>query len=151
MSPNSLRVRLDLDLKTGLKEKNEIVVGVLRLLKAAVQRLEIDRKTTLDEPDLIRLIQKEMNKRVDAMKQFSAGGREDLAKREADELNILKAYVPAPMDETALQAMVDAVMNELSAHSIKDMGAVVKTVLERAQGKADGGRVAAMVKSKLQS
>lgn len=144
-----LRKRLDDDLKQAMRAKDSVALETVRNVRSAMRNREIESGKDLDEAELQKLIRGLVKQREDSIAQYKEGGRSDLVERESAEKAILEAYLPAAPSAESTQAMVQAVVAELGATSIKDMGRVMKTVLERLGPAADGKLVSAAVKAKL--
>ena len=146
-----LRERLDADLKAAMKEKHELRLSVVRMLKSAVRYREVEgeKAITLDEAGVLQVVATEIKRRRDSVEQYRAGGREDLATKEEAEIAILQGYLPAQLTEAEIRAKVDEVVARLSAQGPKDMGAVMKALLPEVQGRAEGKLVSDLVKQRL--
>jgi len=146
-----LRERLDADLKAAMKEKDELKLSVVRMLKSAVRyrELEGEKAVTLDEAGILQVVATEIKRRRDSVEQYRAGGREDLARKEEAEIVILQGYLPAQLSRAELEAKVDEVVARLGAKGPKDMGAVMKALLQEVQGRAEGKAVSDLVKQRL--
>ena len=145
----SLLERLTDDMKTAMKAGDKDTLGVVRRAIAAMQNARIEKREDLDEQEEIKVIRSIAKQHKESIEQFRAAGREDLATKEESELEILSTYLPAEMDQAQLEALVDAAIAESGASSMKDMGSVIKIVMAKAQGQAEGGAVSALVKGKL--
>ncbi len=145
----SLQQRLTDDMKTAMKAGDKDTLGVVRRAIAAMQNARIEKREDLDEQEEIKVIRSIAKQHKESIEQFRAAGREDLATKEEAELEILSTYLPAEMDQAQLEALVDAAIAESGASSMKDMGGVIKIVMAKAQGQAEGGAVSALVKGKL--
>jgi uncharacterized protein YqeY len=145
----SLLERLTDDMKTAMKAGDKDTLGVVRRAIAAMQNARIEKREDLDEQEEIKVIRSIAKQHKESIEQFRAAGREDLATKEEAELEILSTYLPAEMDQAQLEALVDAAIAETGASSMKDMGSVIKIVMAKAQGQAEGGAVSALVKGKL--
>ncbi len=145
----SLQQRLTDDMKTAMKAGDKDTLGVVRRAIAAMQNARIEKREDLDEQEEIKVIRSIAKQHKESIEQFRAAGREDLATKEESELEILSTYLPAEMDQAQLEALVDAAIAESGASSMKDMGSVIKIVMAKAQGQAEGGAVSALVKGKL--
>ncbi len=145
----SLLERLTDDMKTAMKAGDKDTLGVVRRAIAAMQNARIEKREDLDEQEEIKVIRSIAKQHKESIEQFRAAGREDLASKEEAELEILSTYLPAEMDQAQLEALVDAAIAESGASSMKDMGGVIKIVMAKAQGQAEGGAVSALVKGKL--
>lgn len=142
----TLYEKLDQDCKAAMKEKDAVKVSVLRMVIAAVKMLEIQKniKAALDA-DVVQIVQKQIKQHKESIDQFQKGNRPDLADKEAAELKILEAYMPRQMGDEEIAAAVQAVITELGASTRADAGKVMKAVMERLRGKADGKTVNAIV------
>jgi len=147
----SLQQRLTDDMKTAMKAGDKDTLSVVRRAIAAMQNARIEKREDLDEQEEIKVIRSIAKQHKESIEQFRAAGREDLATKEEAELEILSTYLPAEMDQAQLEALVDAAIAESGASSMKDMGGVIKIVMAKAQGQAEGGAVSALVKGKLAS
>ena len=145
----SLLERLTDDMKTAMKAGDRDTLGVVRRAIAAMQNARIEKREDLDEQEEIKVIRSIAKQHRESIEQFRAAGREDLATKEEAELEILSTYLPAEMDQAQLEALVDAAIAETGASSMKDIGSVIKIVMAKAQGQAEGGAVSALVKGKL--
>ena len=145
----SLQQRLTDDMKTAMKAGDKDTLGVVRRAIAAMQNARIEKREDLDEQEEIKVIRSIAKQHKESIEQFRAAGREDLATKAEAELEILSTYLPAEMDQAQLEALVDAAIAETGASSMKDMGGVIKIVMAKAQGQAEGGAVSALVKGKL--
>lgn len=146
-----LRERLDADLKAAMKEKDELKLSVVRMLKSAVKYREVEgeKAVTLDEAGILQVVATEIKRRRDSVEQYRAGKREDLARKEEAEIAILQGYLPAQLSEAELRAKVDEVVARVGAKGPKDMGAVMKALLPEVQGRAEGKAVSDLVKQRL--
>ena len=145
----SLEQRLTDDMKAAMKAGEKDTLGVVRRVLAALKNAKIEKKTDLDEQDEIRVVRSIAKQHKESIEQFRAAGREDLATKEEAELVILSVYLPPEMDEAQLDAIIDEVIAETGASSMKDMGGVIKGVMARTAGQAEGGVVSAKVKERL--
>ncbi len=146
-----LRERLDADLKAAMKEKDELKLSVVRMLKSAVKYREVEgeKAITLDEAGILQVVATEIKRRRDSVEQYRVGKREDLARKEEAEIAILQGYLPAQLSEAELRAKVDEVVTRVGAKGPKDMGAVMKALMPEVQGRAEGKAVSDLVKQRL--
>lgn len=142
----ALKEQLQKDMIEAMKAKDELKVGVLRMVKAAILKFETagDRKQATDE-DILNLIGKEAKQRQESAESFRAGGRPELAEKEDKEITLLKAYLPAQLSEEELKKIVQETIGEVGATSKADMGKVMGALMPKVRGKADGGQVNKMV------
>jgi uncharacterized protein YqeY len=147
----SLKDQLTADMKTAMKGGDKERLNVIRLILADIKRVEVDTRKELDDAGLLGVLEKAVKQRRDSVEQFTRGGREDLASREQAEIDILEAYLPAQLSDAELDALIDEVIAETGAESIRDMGKVMAAIKARAAGKADMGAVSGRVKARLGS
>jgi hypothetical protein len=119
------------------------------MLQAAIKQREVDERITLDDAAVLAVLEKMVKQRREAITQFEAGGRADLAAKENQEIDVLKVYLPEPLSEAELAALIDSAIAATGAASIKDMGKVMAAVKADAAGRADMGAVSALIKQRL--
>ena len=145
----SLKERITQDMKDAMRAADKERLGNIRMLQAAIKQREVDERITLDDAQVLAVIEKMIKQRREAIAQFESGGRADLAEKEASEVKLLQAYLPEQLSQADLEALIAAAITETGASSVKDMGKVVGLVKTRAAGRADMGAVSALIKSKL--
>ena len=148
----NLSERVDSDLKTAMREKNAIKLGVLRMLKAAIMNAAIEKsgaQNQLSDADVTQVIRKQVKQRQDSIESFEKGGRAELAAKEKDELSILQSYLPQQMSAEELSKIVRETIAEVGASSKAQMGAVMKAVQAKVAGRADGKTLSAEVQKQL--
>jgi hypothetical protein len=148
-----LKERLQEDIKTAMKARDEVRLRTVRSLRAALMEREIELRTggsaTLSAEQEMAVVQKQAKQRRDAADQYRDAGRGDLVKKEEDELAIIDEYLPRQMSDDELDAVVREVVKDTGAESMRDMGKVMGSAMPRVQGKADGKRVQAAVRAAL--
>lgn len=145
----SLKRKIQEDMKAALKAKEQVRLGTIRLLLAAIQRREVDERITLDDVQVIAVVEKLIKQGREASEQYRQAGRQDLLDKEASEIAIFEAYLPEQLSEAEVQKLIAEAIAETGAGSIKDMGKVMGVLKPRLQGRADMGKVSAMVKATL--
>ncbi|MDM8215899.1 GatB/YqeY domain-containing protein [Desulfovibrio piger] len=148
----SLFEQIEKDYIQAYKAKDSVRLTVLRLLKTAVKNKLVDLCRpggTLDDGEMMDLIIKEGKQRQDSIEQYTAAGRSDLADKEAAELVVLQSYLPKPLSEEELTAVIDAAIAETGAASPRDMGKVISAVMAAHKGRVDGKVLSAAVKARL--
>jgi hypothetical protein len=147
----TVRERLDADLKDAMRSKNELQTSVLRMLKSAIKYKEVEPGATgpLDEAAILQVISTLIKQRRDSVEQFKSGGRADLAEKEEAEISVLQNYLPKQLSADELRAEVQAAISEVGAKSAKDMGAVMKVLSPKLQGRAEGRAISEEVKNQL--
>jgi hypothetical protein len=144
-----LKDRITEDMKGAMRAGEKERLGTIRLVLAAIKQREVDERITLDDGQVLAVLEKMIKQRKESITQFESGGRADLVAKEQAELAILQVYLPAQMSEAEIDALIAAAVAATGASSIKDMGKVMGIVKAQAQGKADMGAVSARIKQKL--
>ena len=147
--PDSLKQRIQEDVKSAMRAKDKLVLGTLRMVTAAIKQREVDERIELDDPQVLAVLDKMIKQRRDSQAQYADAGREELAAQEAYEIEVIGAYMPAALDEEAIAAEIDAAVAEIGAESMRDMGKVMGLLKPRLQGRADLGAVSGLVKARL--
>jgi uncharacterized protein YqeY len=145
----SLKDRITEDMKAAMRAKDMERLGTIRMITAAIKQREVDERVTLDDAQVLSVIEKMIKTRKESLAQFKTGGREDLVEKEQKEIDLLQAYLPEQLSEAELDALVDQSIAETGAASIKDMGKVMTLLKQKAQGRADMATVGAKLKAKL--
>ena len=146
-----LEERIFTDLKTAMKEKNTTKTATLRLLISAIKNARIEQHTdALDDATIIKILKRQAKQRHDSIEQFTKAGRNDLSTQEAAELTIIKTYLPEELSKEEIEQLVTDTMKELNAHSMKDIGRVMKAIIKKSNGRADNALISTLVKEKLQ-
>jgi uncharacterized protein YqeY len=140
---------MDQEMILAAKAKDKIRLSALRLLKSGLHNREIDLKRELNEAEFLQLLSAMVKQRRDSIEQFEKGGRTDLVEKEEAELKVIQEFMPTPMSETELDAMIDEAIRETGAASVRDMGKVMATLMPKVTGKADGKMVGEKVKARL--
>jgi uncharacterized protein YqeY len=145
----TLKERITQDMKQALRARDEARLRAIRMLQAAIQRQEIDERTTLDDGAVSATVQRLIKQSQDALEQFTKGGREDLVAREKADIAVWQAYLPEQLGDEEVAKLVADAISETGAASMKDMGKVMGVLKPKVQGRADMGKVSAAVKAKL--
>ena len=146
----TVRERLDADLKDAMRSKNELHTSVLRMLKSAIKYKEVEPgASALDDAGIEKVIATLIKQRRDSVDQYKAGGRDDLAQKEEAEISVLQNYLPKQLSADELRAEVAAAISAVGAKGPKDMGAVMKALMPKVQGKAEGKTISETVKAEL--
>ena len=145
----SLENRILDDYKRAMRERDEVRIRTLRLLRAAIKNARIEARAELDDDAVQRVIQSQIRRRRESIEGFQAAHRDDLVAREQADLAVLQEYLPEQLDEDAVRKLAAEVIAELGAGSIKDLGAVMRALMPRVRGRADGSQVNAIVRRLL--
>jgi uncharacterized protein YqeY len=144
-----LKQRIAEDVKSAMRARDRDRLGVLRLISAAIKQREVDERIDLDDTQVLAVLDKMGKQRRESLEQFEAAGRDDLAQKEAFELEILKGYLPEPLDSDQLAALIRGAIDAVGAQSLRDMGAVMNALRDQVQGRADMKAVSQAVREKL--
>jgi uncharacterized protein len=137
----SLTERIQKDLTAAMKEKDELRLSVLRMMKTALKNKEIEKIRPLEDLEALQVLQTLVKQRRESVEQFTKGGRGDLAEKEAKEIAIIETYLPAAPTDAEIQEAVEAAIAESGADSLKQMGAVIKAARSRLEGKTVDGKL----------
>jgi uncharacterized protein YqeY len=133
--------RIQSDLTAAMKEKDELRLSVLRMMKSALKNKEIEKVRPLDDLESLQVLQTMVKQRRESIEQFTKGGRRDLAEKEAKEIAIIEDYLPAAPSDAEVHQAIEAAIAEAGADSLKQMGAVIKAARARLEGKSVDGKV----------
>ncbi len=145
----SLRDRVSEDMKSAMRARESDRLSALRLLLAAIKQREVDERISLDDAQIVSVVEKLAKQRRDSITQFEAGGRQDLADREKFELTVLLAYLPEQGDAGQIAEAVESAIAAIGASGPQDMGKVMAQVRSVLAGRADMAAVSAQVKARL--
>ena len=145
----SLIVEIKQQLETAMREGDAARRDTLRLILSSLQGAEKELQRPLHEDEELQVLQRERKKRVEASEAFRSGGREEQADKEDDELDVLEEFMPEPISEDELESIVDDVIAEVGATSMRDIGRVMADVMPQVAGRADGSAVSQLVREKL--
>jgi uncharacterized protein len=145
----TLKERITDDMKAAMRSGEKERLGVIRMITAAIKQREVDERITLDDAQVLSVLEKMIKQRKESLEQFKAGNRQDLVDKEAAEIVLLKGYMPSPLSDAELDALINEAVAASGATSIKDMGKVMAVIKAKAQGRADMAAVGAKIKTKL--
>ncbi|WP_192484899.1 MULTISPECIES: GatB/YqeY domain-containing protein [Cysteiniphilum] len=146
---SEIRARLVEDMKTSMKNKDKNRLSTIRMALAAFKQKEVDERVEVTEDDVISILTKMIKQRKDSAEQFKRAGREELAQKELDEIEILQVYLPKPLSEDEIIEIIQRAILEVGASSVKDMGKIMSAIKAELNGRADMGKVGSMIKSQL--
>ncbi len=145
----ALKERITEDMKTAMRAADKERLATVRLLLAAIKQREVDERITLDDAQVLAVIEKMIKQRREAIAQFESGGRSDLVAKENGEIAVLQGYLPVQLTAAEVDALISEAIAATGAASIKDMGKVMGFVKPKAQGRTDMGALSARIKQKL--
>jgi uncharacterized protein len=145
----SLKEQLKEDLKTAMREKEVVKRDSIRSINTMIKQIEVDERRELNDEEVIKLIQKGIKQREEAIAQYSAASRDDLVQKEQEQVDIFMLYLPAQASDEELEAGMKEIISQTGAASMKDMGKVMGAATKKFAGVADGKRINEMVKKLL--
>lgn len=146
----SLHDRLSEDLKLAMKAKDQLRMDVIRMVKAAIFNRQLELKKALDDAEMSRVMTTLVKQRREAAEQYQKANRQDLAGKELREISIIESYLPKALSQDEIGQLIEAVIRETGAKTLKEMGAVMKTVMARLAGQTvDGKQISDLVRAKL--
>lgn len=149
MIDNPIKQRIQEDMKMAMRARDSVRLGTIRMLLAAIKQREIDERITLNDTDVLAVIDKMIRQRRDSYEQFTAAKRIDLADKENFEIEVLQTYMPEPLTAAEIQELINQAIAETGADSIRDMGKVMGILKPKIQGRADMGQISAKIKATL--
>ena len=145
----TLKDKLMDDLKQSMKNKEQIRKSVVILIRSAIKQKEVDERVEVSEEDVLAIISKQMKQRKDALEEFKKAQREDLILQTEQEIEILTQYLPKQLTDDELESIIQEIINQIGASTMKDMGKIMGLATPKVQGRADGKRINEVVKSLL--
>ncbi len=145
----SLKEQLTDDMKAAMRAREKERLGVIRLALAAIKQQEVDNRIELDDAAVLAVLDKMVKQRRESIRQYTDGGRTDLADQEQAEIVIIQDYLPQALTEDEVQALVAEAVAATNAESVKDMGKVMAWIKPKAQGRADMGKISGLIKAQL--
>jgi hypothetical protein len=160
MTEETLKGKIQAGMVAAMRAQDKVKLGVIRLIQAAIKQIEIDGRVereaanlpaTLDDQEVLSLLDKMIRQRRESIKQFEAANRDDLVQKESNEISIIQEFLPSQLSAAELQALVKAAIQETNAQSVRDMSKVMAILKPKVQGRADIGEVGALIKTLLAS
>lgn len=145
----SLKEKLMEDMKSSMKNKDTLRKNTITMVRASIKQREVDERIELTDEDIIDIIAKQVKEKRDVIQDFEKGGREDLVEQTKKEMEILLEYLPRQLTEEEVEEIVKETIKEVDAKSIKDIGLIMKSVMPKIKGKADGSMVNSIVRKYL--
>ena len=145
----SLEERLAEEMKQAMKSSDKLRLSTIRMVRSALKNKEIELRKKLEDEEVVKVIQVMVRKGEESVEQFQAGGRVDLVEKERSEIEILKSFLPQPLSQEEILKIIDQSIQETQASSPKDIGKVMKSVIPKIGGKADGKLINQLVKERL--
>lgn len=145
----TLKAQIQEDVKTAMRARDQKRLTALRLITAAIKQIEVDKRIELDDQAVLGVLDKMVKQRRESLDQYQSAGRDDLAAQEQYELDLLAPYLPEPLSDDEVAALIRQAVAETGASSIRDMGAVMNKLRGEVQGRADMKTVSSAVKAQL--
>jgi hypothetical protein len=146
---SAIKQRIQEDMKSAMRAQEKQRLGVIRLIQAAIKQKEVDERISLDDAQVIAILDKMVKQRRESIAQYEKAGRQDLVDQEAFEIEVIKGYLPQPLSEAELTALIDNALSTTGAASIKDLGKVMGILKPQLQGRADMKAVNEQIKKRL--
>ncbi|WP_022947556.1 GatB/YqeY domain-containing protein [Methylohalobius crimeensis] len=144
-----VKAHLQQDMKNALKGGDKVRLGTIRLIMAAIKQREVDERIELDDSQILAVLDKMAKQRRESIAQYQEAGRDDLVEKEQAELEVIRSYLPAPLSEAEIDALIEHAKAEVGAQGVRDMGKIMAKLKPQLQGRADLGQVSAKVKAAL--
>jgi len=145
----NIKEQLINDLKSAMKQQDKIRMKVIRMVLSSIKLAEVEKGEELDSLRLLAILQKEVKTREETIAEAEKAGRPEMISELEQEIDVIKEYLPKEMDDDELETIIDQVISELNANSIKQMGQVIKEVISRVAGRAANDRISMIVKTRL--
>jgi uncharacterized protein YqeY len=145
----SLKERITDDMKAAMRAGEKERLGVIRMITSAIKQREVDERISLDDAQVLSVLEKMIKQRKESLAQFQAGNRQDLVDKESAEITLLQSYLPQQLSEAQIDALIAEAIAATGAASVKEMGKVMGIIKAKAQGRADMAAVGAKIKAKL--
>ncbi|HOB61929.1 MAG TPA: GatB/YqeY domain-containing protein [Candidatus Competibacteraceae bacterium] len=145
----SLKDRIQDDMKTAMRAKEKERLGAIRLILAAIKQREVDERIVLTDSQVLAVLEKMIKQRRESLAQYQSAGRADLAAQESFEIDLIQSYLPAPLSEAEIDALIASAIAATGAQTMRDMGKVMALIREQAQGRADMTTLSARVKTRF--
>lgn len=147
----SLEERINEEMKQAMKANDKPRLSAIRMIRSSLKNKEIELRRKLEDEDIVKVLHGMVRKAEEAIEQFQAGGRDDLVEKERMEIEVLKSFLPQAMSPDEILKIIEETIQETQASSLKDMGKVMKAVMPKLGGKADGKVINQLVKERLSS
>ena len=145
----SLKLKIQEDMKSAMRAKEKQRLGVIRLIQAAIKQREVDERISLDDTQVVIVLDKMLKQRRDSLAQFEKAARQDLADQEAYEIKIIQTYMPQPLSETELATLIETAIQETGANSPKELGKLIGFLKPKVQGRVDMRALSTTLKQRL--
>lgn len=145
----SIKDSIQADMKTAMKAGDKERLGTIRLMMAAIKQVEVDERIEIDDARVLAVLDKMVKQRRESIAQYESAGRQELADKELTEIQVIQTYLPEPLTDAEVEALIEEAIAATGATSIKDMGKLMGMLKGQLQGRADIGAVSARIKARL--
>ena len=145
----ALKEQVTADMKTAMKAGDKQLTKAIRLLTAAFKQVEVDERIEIDDARALTILEKQLKQRKESISQYAAAGRDDLVAPEQYEAEVIQRYLPEPMSDAEMTAMIEQIIADTGAAGMQDMGKVMGQLKSKAEGRADMGQARGIIKAKL--
>ena len=145
----ALKEQITADMKTAMKAGDKQLTKAIRLLTAAFKQVEVDERIEIDDARALTILEKQLKQRKESISQYAAAGRDDLVAPEQYEAEVIQRYLPEPMSDAEMTAMIEQIIADTGAAGMQDMGKVMGQLKSKAEGRADMGQASGIIKAKL--
>jgi len=146
---SDLKQRIMGDMKSCMRAGDKERLGTIRLALSAIKQQEVDSRSTLEDADILTILDKMAKQRRESIEQFEKAGRDDLASKEKDELKVIQTYLPSQLSDEEIASIIDEAIQNTGAQTMRDMGKIMGIIKPKMQGRADMSAVSALIKSRL--
>jgi len=150
-SKDSLKDRIQAAMVATMRAQDKAKLGVIRLIQAAIKQQEVDERITLDDAQILKILDKMIRQRRDSIKHFELANRSDLVQKESFEIEVIQAFLPSPLSPEEIQTLIQQAIKEVEAKEVRDMAKVMAVLKPKLQGRADMGEVGMLIKKQLAS
>ena len=149
MGNSTLQDTIQAAMKAAMKARDKPRLSTIRLMRSEIKRIEVDERAELDDARILAVLDKMVKQRRDSARQYDEGGRSDLAEQERAEIGVIREFLPQPLDEAEISAVIEEILSATGAADMRAMGQVMGQLKPRLQGRADLGQVSQQVKQRL--
>ncbi len=149
MTTSAIKGQIIEDMKNAMRSQEKERLATIRLILAALKQREVDERIELSDEQVLAVLDKMIKQRRESISQYEAGNRQDLAQKEAEEIRVIQAYLPAQLSDAEVNAIIDEAIKESNASSMRDMGKVMAILKPKLQGRTDIAQVSVKVKERL--
>jgi len=144
-----IKNRINEEVKAALKQRDKVKATTLRMILAAIKQKEVDERISLNDQQILQILDKMLKQRREALQQYKEAGRDDLANKESEEIKTIQTFMPQPLSDNEIENIIQQAIAETNAASMQDMGKVMAIIKPQVQGRADMAQVSQIIKGML--